>query len=743
MSTRKDAAAELEKLAEELARHDRLYHGDDAPEISDAEYDALKTRALEIARQYPALPAAKALLTRVGAAPKSGFAKVKHSVPMLSLENTFTGDDVTNWLAGVRRFLNLDDTADIACIAEPKIDGLSLSIRYEQGKLVHAVTRGDGAEGEDVTQNVKTIADIPQVLKGKPPAVLEVRGEVYMTRADFLKLNRMLLDETSLEDRTRDQISFLSEIQQKILHLRYKQGTQKSIEEISTEINLSPLEVERELISALRELRVARQFANPRNAAAGSLRQLDAKITASRPLRFFGYAWGEVSAPLGKTQQEARAALESYGFTLSTPAKLCHNEADLLAYYKEVGEKRADLPFEIDGVVYKVNDLALQERLGFVSRAPRWAVAHKFPPQQAQTRILAIDIQVGRTGALTPVARLEPVGVGGVMVSNATLHNKDEIERKDIRVGDLAIIQRAGDVIPQVVGIVADKRPKDSTPYKFPTHCPECGSLAVREEDEAVMRCTGGLICPAQAKERLLHMVARTAFDIDGMGEKVVDELFGLGWLKQPADLYRLEQKHGRELAARDGWGEVSAAKLFTAINARRQLPLERFIYGLGIRRIGEANAKLLARHYLNLDVFVAQMIAAAEPDSESWHNLESIERMGPIIAQEVVDFFREQHNCDLVAELQKEIAVEDAAAPVQGGALSGKTVVFTGTLTLMSRQEAKAKAEALGAKVSGSVSKKTDFVVAGAEAGSKLKDAQALGVNVLSEEEWIRLSSA
>ena len=466
MSARKEAAAELEKLSAELTHHDQLYHGNDAPEISDAEYDALKNRALEIAKQYPSMAAAKALLTRVGAAPKDGFAKLKHAKPMLSLENAFTAEDIANWMAGVRRFLNLDDSADIPCIAEPKIDGLSLSLRYENGRLTHAVTRGDGAEGEDVTANVKTIADIPQTLNGTPPTVLEVRGEVYMTRADFMALNEA-------QEKMGDKL-----------------------------------------------------FANPRNAAAGGLRQLDARITASRKLRFFGYAWGEVSAPLGATQEAARTAIKSFGFTLSTPARLCAHKAELLDYYTSIGAQRADLPFEIDGVVYKVNDLALQERLGFVSRAPRWAVAHKFPPQQAQTRILAIDIQVGRTGALTPVARLEPVGVGGVMVSNATLHNQDEIARKDIRVGDLATIQRAGDVIPQVVGVVPEKRLADSIPYVMPTHCPECNSLAVREVDEAVLRCTGGLICPAQAKERLLHMVSRNAFDIDGMGDKVVDELF-------------------------------------------------------------------------------------------------------------------------------------------------------------------------------------------------------------------------
>ncbi len=682
MSTRKEAGAELEKLAAELARHDLLYHGNDAPEISDAEYDALKNRALEIARQYPSMPAAKALLTKVGAAPKDGFAKVRHAKPMLSLENAFITEDVTSWQASMARFLSLPEGSEITCIAEPKIDGLSLSLRYEHGKLVHAVTRGDGAEGEDVTANVKTIVDIPQTLTGSAPDILEVRGEVYMTRADFMKLN------------------------------------------------------------AAQEAANEKLFANPRNAAAGSLRQLDARITASRPLRFFGYAWGEVSTPLGRTQEEARAALAAYGFTLSTPASLCSSAAELLAYYNSIGEQRADLPFEIDGVVYKVNDLALQERLGFVSRAPRWAIAHKFPPQQAQTRILAIDIQVGRTGALTPVARLEPVGVGGVMVSNATLHNQDEIERKDIRVGDLVTIQRAGDVIPQVVGVVPSTAQRNP-PYAFPTHCPECNSLAVREPDEAVLRCTGGLICPAQAKERLIHMLGRNAFDIDGMGEKVVDELFTLGWLKQPADLYKLEANHARELAQREGWGEVSAAKLLASINARRTIPLERFIYGLGIRRIGEANAKLLARHYLKLDNFMAQMQAAAEPTSEAWHDLESIERMGPIIAQEVVDFFKEPHNRELVLELAKEIDVQDAAAPVANGALSGKRVVFTGTLTLMSRQEAKAKAEALGAKVSGSVSKKTDFVVAGADAGSKLKDATALGVKVLTEQEWAQLSGS
>ncbi len=679
MTKRADAATRLDELSAELARHDRLYHGEDAPEISDADYDALKTEALALARQYPTLPAAKALLTKVGAAPKDGFAKVQHAKPMLSLENCFTSEDVENWFASMRRFLNLPDNAAIACIAEPKIDGLSLNLRYERGKLAQAATRGDGAEGEDVTANVRTISDIPQQLKGSPPTVVEVRGEVYMTRADFARLNQT-------QEKAGDKL-----------------------------------------------------FANPRNAAAGSLRQLDSRITASRPLRFFAYALGELSAPLGTTQADIRGALERFGFTTTHSATHCRTAADLLKFYEKTGAERSELPYEIDGVVYKVNDLALQERLGFVSRAPRWAVAHKFPPQQGQTRLLKIEIQVGRTGALTPVAVLEPIGVGGVMVSHATLHNEDEIERKDIREGDLITIQRAGDVIPQVVGVILDKRPADSKPYRFPHTCPACGSHAVREEDEAVRRCTGGLICPAQVKERLIHFASRLAFDIEGLGDKIVDELHELGWLKQPADIFRLA-RHEANLKQRDGWGELSVTKLLTAINNRRTISLERFIYALGIRRIGEANAKLLARHYLSLANFRSQMMIAADHASEAWQQLEGIERMGPIIAQEIVDFFAEPHNLHLLDELAKEVTVEDAQAPAQNGALVGKTLVFTGTLTSMSRPEAKAKAEALGAKVSGSVSKKTDLVIAGADAGSKLKDAQALGVKVISEQEWLTL---
>lgn len=675
---RSETQAELEKLAAELAHHDQLYHTNDAPEISDAAYDALKAKALELARLYPSLPVSKAILGKVGHAVKDGFAKVRHAVPMLSLDNCFADADVADWLNGIRRFLRVE--GDIPCIAEPKIDGLSLSLRYENGVLVSAATRGDGSEGEDVLANVRTIQDIPQHLEGAP-AVLDVRGEVYMTRADFQALN-------AAQDSAGEKL-----------------------------------------------------FANPRNAAAGSLRQLDASITARRPLRFFGYAWGEVSEPLGPTQSAARERLAAMGFTVSTPSCLCSSEADLLAYYKNIGAQRANLPFEIDGVVYKVNDLALQERLGFVSRAPRWAVAHKFPPEQGETRLLKIDIQVGRTGALTPVAWLEPIGVGGVMVSRATLHNEDEILRKDVREGDLVTIQRAGDVIPQ---IVSARRTEASapTPFVFPQVCPQCGSHAVRDEGEAIRRCTGGLICPAQLKERLIHFASRTAFDIEGLGEKNIEELWSLGWIKQPADLFAL-RTHEAELAAREGWGNLSASKLLAAIEARRTVSLERFIYALGIRRIGEANAKLLARNYRTLDSFRTQMIAASDHASEAWHQLEAIERMGPVIAQEVVDFFAEPHNLSLLDALAAVVTVEAAPEIIGGGALAGKTIVFTGTLTTMSRPEAKARAEALGAKVSGSVSKKTDYVVAGADVGSKLKEATALGVAILSEDEWLTLSGA
>ncbi len=676
---RTEAAARLAELAAEIGRHDRLYHTEDAPEIADAAYDALKAEALALARQYPALPTARALLMQVGAVPKEGFAKVLHAKAMLSLDNCFTPEDVADWLTRMRRFLGSSDPLD--CLAEPKIDGLSLSLRYAHGELVRAATRGDGTEGEDVTANVHTVADVPKSLAGAPevlPEVLEVRGEIYMTRADFFALN-------AAQERAGDKI-----------------------------------------------------FANPRNAAAGSLRQLDPKVTATRPLKFFAYAWGEVSAPLGATLEEARARLEELGFVLSHPVRLCRSVEDLLAYYTDLGAARADLPFEIDGVVYKVNHLALQERLGFVSRSPRWAVAHKFPPQQGETRLKKITVQVGRTGALTPVAELEPIGIGGVMVSRATLHNEDEIARKDLREGDRVIVQRAGDVIPQIVRVV--EHAPESVPYVFEAVCPECGSHAARDPDEAVRRCTGGLVCPAQAKERLVHFASRNALDIDGLGEKNAAELFDLGWVKSPADLFSLEERHGAALAEREGWGPVSAAKLFAAIRARRTAPFARFLFALGIRRVGEANAKLLARHYRQFAHFRQRMTEARDPASEARQELEGIERLGPVIAQDIVEFFAEPHNTALLDALP--VTVEDAAAP-EGGILAGKTIVFTGTLARMTRPEAKARAEALGAKVSGSVSRKTDYVVAGEDAGSKLKEATALGVTILGEEDWLALSAS
>lgn len=677
-----DESARLKKLAAELARHDAAYYRDDAPTLTDAAYDALKLEATALAKAHPNEPASKQILSKVGAAARDGFAKITHGIPMLSLDNCFTDQDLTDWLAGLRRFLMLPDAAPLPCIAEPKIDGLSLNLIYEAGKLVSAGTRGDGLVGEDVTQNVRTISDIPQTLSGAPPFRLEVRGEVYMDKRDFLELNE-----------------------------RQKAANDKV-------------------------------FANPRNAAAGSLRQLDARISASRPLRFLAYATGEESSPLGSTQEELRTALGAFGFRVNGPAVLCQNEADIIAYYNRIMAERPDMPFDIDGVVYKINDIALQDRLGFVSRAPRWAVAHKFPPEQGQTRLLKINIQVGRTGVMTPVAELEPIGVGGVLVSRATLHNSDEIARKDIREGDLVIIQRAGDVIPQVVGPVMDKRPLHTQPFTMPSTCPVCGSHAVREEGEAAYRCTGGLTCPAQALEHLRYFVAKGAFDIEGLGEKSLAELWALGWIKKPSDLFHLEARYAAELAALEGWGPTSARKLFAAINARRQVPFARFLTALGIRHFGDVNAALIARTYKTLDALLQQMQEAQDKASDAWHQLSTIDGIGEILAQTLVDFFAEPHNQEQIAALSGEITIE-AAAPLQaGGVLSGKTVVFTGTLTQLSRAEAKAKAEALGAKVSSSVSKKTDFVVVGADAGSKLRDATALGIKTLTEAEWIAFIS-
>jgi DNA ligase (NAD+) len=685
----KTARAELKRLAEEIARHDRLYHEKDAPEISDAAYDALRRRNEAIEKRFPALVRADSPSRRVGAAPATGFAKVTHRRPMLSLDNAFDEADVRGFFQSVHNFfrspedLKRVDPAAIEVAAEPKIDGLSCSLRYEDGALVLAATRGDGVTGEDVTVNVKTLATVPQRLKGRSwPEAIEIRGEVYMERPGFFQLN--------------------SE--------REKAG--------------EPV------------------FANPRNAAAGSLRQLDPSITASRPLKFFAYAWGEASRPIARTHWEALRHFRDWGFAVNPLSKLCRGVEEVLAFHREMAARRAELPYDIDGVVYKVNDLALEERLGFAARAPRWAIAHKFPAQQAQTVLNEIIIQVGRQGSLTPVAVLEPITVGGVVVQRATLHNEDEIERKDIREGDTVIIQRAGDVIPQVVEVVKERRPRHSKPYVFPQKCPICGSLAVREPGEAARRCTGGLICPAQVVERLRHFVSRDAFDIEGLGEKHIAEFWEDKLIKTPADIFRLDFAG---IAEREGWGEQSAAKLKDAIEARRRITLDRFIYALGIPQVGQQTAKLLARHYRSFERWRRAMIASNDREGEAWRELNDIHGIGEDMATDIAGFFAERHNLALLQELLREVEVTDyegGRAPAHSP-LAGKTIVFTGTLAQMSRSEAKARAEALGANVSGSVSGKTDYLVVGADAGSKADKAKALGVKTLSEDEWLALAKA
>ena len=679
--TRKQAEAELARLAEVIRYHDERYHRDDDPEIADADYDALRARNEAIEARFPALIRADSPSRRIGARPAEGFGEVRHAVPMLSLGNAFEDGDVAEFLARVRRFLKLAPEAPLDIVAEAKIDGLSLSLRYEKGQLVQAATRGDGTTGENVTANVRTIGNVPLRLHGTDwPETIEVRGEVFMRRADFMALN------------------------------------------------------------ARQEAAGTKVFANPRNAAAGSLRQLDSRITADRPLHFIGYHWGALSAPIGEGIWAVRARLAAWGFQVNEPARLCRGLDEILAFYRKVMAERPTLPHDIDGVVYKVDSLALQERLGFVSRAPRWAVAHKFPAEQAQTLLKAIDIQVGRTGALTPVARLEPITVGGVVVSNATLHNEDEIARKDVRIGDTVVIQRAGDVIPQVVSVVLEKRPKGSRTYGFPEVCPVCGSQAVREPGEAARRCTGGLICAAQALERLKHFVGRDAFDIEGLGAKHIVAFREDGLIESPADIFRLHE-HEAVIAAREGWGAKSAENLVAAIEARRSIALERFVYALGIRQVGQATARLLARNYETLPALIAAMKAAEDPESPAHAELLSIEGIGPGVAADLLGFFSEPHNQDVLAALQSELTVEAAEAPDETGSpVAGKTVVFTGTLETMGRSEAKARAEALGAKVAGSVSKKTDYVVVGAEAGSKARKAEELGVAILSEEEWLGL---
>lgn len=698
--TETQAKVELVRLALEIERHNEHYYQDDSPKISDAEYDELRKRSDAIEARFPGLVTRDSPSQKVGAAPSGRFAKVPHSVPMLSLGNAFSDEDVTGFAERVRRFLKIDGELDF--VAEPKIDGLSLSLRYENGELVRGATRGDGFTGEDVTANVKTISDIPHKLKGRNiPAVCEVRGEVYILGRDFIGFNKRA----------------------------EKEGIQLA--------------------------------ANPRNFAAGSLRQKDPSITASRPLKFFAYAWGEMSAMPSKTQHGMIEWMEKAGFSTNPLTTLCKTTDELLKFYRKIESKRASLGYDIDGVVYKVDRLDWQERLGFVSRNPRWAVAHKFAAEQATTVLNDIEIQVGRTGALTPVAKLAPVTVGGVVVQNATLHNEDYIKAigndgepirdgVDIRIGDTVVVQRAGDVIPQIVSVVLDKRPKSAKPFKFPTVCPACGSHAVREEDpktgelDSVRRCTNTLACPAQAMERLKHFVARGAFDIDGLGDKQIEEFFEDGLVMSPADIFTLQKRDARsqkKLADREGFGATSVRNLFDAIEARRKIPLQRFIYALGIRHVGEGNAKLLARHYGTAQQFRKSMIAAGKGEnSEAYQDLNSIEGIGEVVANAIVEFFKEPHSVEAVDALLKEIDVLPAEKVKSDSPIAGKTVVFTGSLEKFTREEAKATAERLGAKASGSVSKKTDYVVAGPGAGSKLADAQKLGVKVLTEDEWLAL---
>lgn len=767
----KEATAELERLARDIAHHDKLYYAKDAPELTDAEYDKLRKRNAAIEARFPDLVREDSPSLRVGAAPAEKFGKVRHSMAMLSLDNAFDAEDARAFVARVQRFLNLDKPPVIT--AEPKIDGLSASLRYENGKFVQGATRGDGREGEDVTANLRTLGDIPQTIKGAP-AVLEVRGEVYMEKAAFAAMNARL----------------------------EKEGKQT--------------------------------YVNPRNSAAGALRQLDPKITATRPLRFFAHGWGELSEPLAETQFESMARLKTLGFPVTPSMIRARNAEQLLAAYQQIQEERAALAYEIDGVVYKVDDLALQQRLGFVSRSPRWAIAHKFAAEQQTTTLEGIDIQVGRTGALTPVGRLAPVFVGGVTVTNVTLHNADYIRGvgadggairggKDLRVGDTVVVQRAGDVIPQIVDVLLEKRAKGARKYVFPETCPVCGSHVARElepgEEGVIARCTGGLNCPAQAVERLIHFVARRAMDIEGLGAKQIEEFYELGWVKEPADIFRLHQ-HRDELMTREGYGEKSVVKLLESIDARREPEFGRFLYGLGIRDIGETTAGVIARRYESWKAFEdamnaavkarpgeaydalervpgvgggarAALIAAAselkapkgdlfdagEPPklrgvtSKAWASLVSefgslgdaiaavkaaakaapgedyielgqVDGVGPVAADHLVDFFAEPHNTDALKRLLKEVRPKDQPRAATSSKVAGLTIVFTGTLEQMTRDEAKARAIALGAKVSGSVSAKTNLVVAGPGAGSKLAEAEKLGVKVIDEDAWVKLSS-
>jgi DNA ligase (NAD+) len=666
-----EAANRLIRLASEIARHDKLYHDQDAPEISDADFDALVRENRELEARFPHLVRADSPSRRLGAAPTTGLAKVAHARPMLSLDNAFSDEEVKEFVARVRRFLALPAGDAIALTAEPKIDGLSCSLRYERGQLVLAATRGDGTTGEDVTANVRTIRDIPQSIRDAP-ALLEVRGEVYMSKADFEALNER------------------------------------------------------------QEAAGGKIFANPRNAAAGSLRQKDPGITAARPLRFLAHGWGEISEPLAAMQLLAMKRIASFGIPVSDLLKRCETVEEALDHYRAIERARADLPFDIDGVVYKVGRLDWQERLGQVGRAPRWAIAHKFPAEKAETTLEAIDIQVGRTGKLTPVGRLKPVGVGGVIVANVTLHNRDEIARLGLRIGDRVRIQRAGDVIPQVVENLT--RDETRPPYVFPDHCPECGSEAVSEEGEVDVRCTGGLICPAQRFERLRHFVSRGALDIEGLGEKSIAEFIDLGWIHSPADIFRLRD-HRAELIGREGWKEKSVDNLLGAIEAKREPDGPRFLFGLGIRHVGIVTARDLLKCFGTVEELRR---AALSEGGEA--ELSSVQGVGPVVAEALVDFFHEPHNQEALDDLLSEVSPRPFVSDAKQTEWSGKTIVFTGSLETMSRDEAKAQAERLGARAAGSVSAKTDLVVAGPGAGSKLKKAEELGIRVIGEEEWAKI---
>lgn len=697
--TADEAAAALEWLANEIQRHDKLYHGEDAPEISDAEYDRLRRRNLAIEQRFPELVREDSPTNRIGFQALEKFEKVRHAVPMLSLDNAFNNQDVREFWQRVARFLKLDSLPELT--AEPKIDGLSLALRYENGRLVRAATRGDGTTGENVTENARTIADIPNVLDGRGiPEIIEVRGEVYMTKDSFVALNRRM------------------EAEGKTLYV------------------------------------------NPRNTAAGSLRQLDSAVTATRPLNFFAYAWGEISELPADTQMGMVSLLNDWGFVTNPLMKVFDEPESLIAHYHDIEEERGRLAYDIDGVVYKVNDLALQGRLGFVSRSPRWAIAHKFPAEKAWTVLNDIEIQVGRTGALTPVARLEPITVGGVVVTNATLHNEDYIkgigndgepirDGKDLRIGDTVMIQRAGDVIPQILDTDLDKRPPESKPFEFPMTCPACGSHAERElnpvtgKRDSVRRCTGGLVCPAQAVEQLKHFVSRNAFDIDGLGDKQVEAFFADGLIMNAGDIFTLAERNERSLKKlkdREGWGDTSARNLFEAIEERRNIVLNRFVFGLGIRHVGEQTAKDLARAFGNVDAFSEAMYKLAEGDEGAQQDLLAIDGIGGTVVGSLKAFFSEERNLTVYRALLEQLTVEAMEARSGGSPVSGKTVVFTGSLEQMTRDEAKAMAERLGAKVSGSVSSKTDLVVAGPGAGSKLKKAQELGIETIDENGWFDL---